>query len=99
MVNYQIKLSAETEGHLRALSSRRQSAVLDAMREQLSHEPDVATRNRKSMRPNPLASWELRVGEVRVYYDVDDDKRIVYILAVGIKIRNQVRIGKEVITL
>ena len=98
-MNYQIKLSTETEEHLRALSSRQQIVVLDAIKEQLFHEPTVVTRNRKSMRPNPLASWELRAGELRVYYDVDDDKRIVYILAVGIKIRNQVRIGKEVITL
>ena len=52
------------------------------------------------MRPNPVAPWELRMGNLRVYYDVEEaPKPVVYILAVGIKQRNQVRIGKEVIDL
>jgi len=52
------------------------------------------------MRPNPLAPWELRIGDLRVYYDVEDDPEpVVYIRAIGIKERNKVRIGKEVITL
>lgn len=74
--------------------------VLDGVDEQLIHEPTVETRNRKPMRPNPLAPWELRIGTLRVYYDVaDDPKPIVQIRAVGIKERNRVRIGREVIEL
>ena len=46
------------------------------------------------MRPNPLASWELRIGNLRVYYRVQlDPESLVEILAVGIKDRNQIRIG------
>ncbi len=49
------------------------------------------------MRPNRLALWELRIGNLRVYYDIEDDPEpIVYIRAIGIKERNYVRIGKEV---
>jgi len=74
--------------------------VLDSVEEQLEHQPTVETRNRKPMRPNPVAPWELRIGDLRVYYDVrDEPERIVYIRAVGIKERNRVRIGKEVILL
>ncbi len=52
------------------------------------------------MRPNPLAPWELRLGNLRVYYDVEDEPhRIVYVRAVGVKERNRVRIGKEIIEL
>jgi mRNA-degrading endonuclease RelE of RelBE toxin-antitoxin system len=52
------------------------------------------------MRPNPLAPWELRIGGLRVYYDVEDEPEpVVYIRAIGIKERNTVRIGKEVVTL
>jgi mRNA-degrading endonuclease RelE of RelBE toxin-antitoxin system len=69
--------------------------VLNAVDEQLQHEPAVETRNRKPMRPNPLAPWELRVGDVRVYYEVDAAESVVHVLAVGIKDRNKVRIGKE----
>jgi hypothetical protein len=45
------------------------------------------------MRPNPLAPWELRVGQLHVYYEVSDDP--ASIVAFGIKVRNRVRIGEE----
>ncbi len=52
------------------------------------------------MRPNLLAPWELRIGNLRVYYDVEDQPEpVVRIRAVGIKKRNRVRIGKEEIEL
>ena len=48
------------------------------------------------MRPNPLAVWELRIGDLRVYYDVESDPEpTVVIRAVGVKIRDRVRIGGE----
>ena len=66
------------------------------MDRQLVHQPAVETRNRKPMRPNPLAPWELRVGNLRVYYDMaGHPESIVSIRAVGIKLRNWVRIGEE----
>ena len=40
---------------------------------------------------------ELRIGSIRVYYDIEEEsERTVVILAIGIKERNRVRIGKEV---
>jgi len=97
---YEIEYSPETVDHLRALTARQQSIVLDMVDKQLKHQPTVETRNRKPMRPNPLAPWELRIGDLRVYYDVENDPEpIVFIRAVGIKERNQVRIGGEVIEL
>jgi len=51
------------------------------------------------MRPNPVAPWELRLGNLRVYYDIEKDEKLVCIRAVGIKDRNIVRIGKEVFVL
>ncbi len=52
------------------------------------------------MRPNPVAPWELPIGDLRIYYDVEEEpEAVVYIRAVGIKQRNQVRMGKEVIQL
>jgi len=44
-------------------------------------------RNRKRLRPNPLAPWELRVGDLRVLYDVSEDEERVDILVVGRKAR------------
>ena len=60
----------------------------------------VETTGRKPMRPNPLAPWELRLGSLRVYFDiVIEPEPVVVILAVGIKDRNAVRIGKRAIDL
>ena len=86
--------------HLRLLSVPDQGTVLDAVDEQLAHQPTVETRNRKPMRPNPLAPWELRIGALRVYYEVKEEPELVVrVLAVGVKDRNVVRIGGEEIAL
>lgn len=71
--------------------------MLDAVDEQLAYQPIVETKNRKPMRPNPLAPWELRIGNLRVYYDVEEEpEAVVYINAIGVKERNQVRIAGEI---
>jgi len=92
---YRIEYSPDAEEHLRLLTKREQGMVLDAVDEQLAFQPATETRNRKPMRPNPLAPWELRVGRLRVYYDIEVEEVIV--LAIGIKKGGRVRIGKEVI--
>jgi mRNA-degrading endonuclease RelE of RelBE toxin-antitoxin system len=97
---YRVEYSPDTEDHLRALTARQRAIVLDAVHEQLMHEPTVETRNPKPMRPNPAAPWELRIGNLRVYYDVEEQPEpVVYVRAVGIRQRNRVRIGKEAIEL
>ena len=99
-MKYRIEYSPDTEDHFRVLTTRQQVTILDTVEEQLQYQPGVETRNRKPMRPNPIAPWELRIGNLRVYYDTEDDPEYVdYIRAIGIKERNNVRIGKEVIKL
>ena len=99
-MTYRIEYSPDAEEHLRTLTARQQAIVLDAVDKQLISQPIVETKNRKPMRPNPLAPWELRIGNLRVYYDVEEEpKPIVYVRAVGVKQRNRLRIGKEVIEL
>lgn len=80
---YRIEYSPESEAHLRFLTARQQTMILDAVDEQLMHQPTVETKNRKPMRPNPLAPWELRIGNLRVYYDVEEPEAVVYINAIG----------------
>ena len=97
---YRVEYSPEAEDHLRALTARQRTTVLDAVDERLPHEPTVETKKRKPMRPNPVAPWELRIGNLRVYYDVEEEPdRVVKIRAVGVKERNTVRIGNEVVEL
>ena len=82
------------------MSARQQKMIVETVDEQLRFQPGVETRNRKPMRPNPLAPWELRVGSLRVYYDIAEaPEPIVSIRAVGVKRGSRVRIGKEEIQL
>lgn len=97
---YRIEYLPIAEEHLRALTARQQVIILNAVNHQLVHQPAVETRNRKPMRPNLIAPWELRIGNFRVYYDIEyEPEPVVIILAVGIKERNRVRIGGKVIEL
>jgi mRNA-degrading endonuclease RelE of RelBE toxin-antitoxin system len=72
---------------------------VDAIEVRLTHEPGKPTRNRKRLEDNPLAPWELRVGDFRVFYDVEGDHATVVILAVGRKLHNRLFIGGEEIEL
>ncbi len=95
-VLYRIEYSPEAVDHLAELTARQCAMVLDVVPRQLGHEPTVTTRNRARMRPNPLAHCRLRVGNLRVYYDViESPERIVVVKAVGIKVRDRVFVGNE----
>ena len=97
---YTIEYSPETDKQLHVLTARQRTLVFDAVDRQLADQPLAETRNRKPMRPNPVAPWELRIGNLRVYYDVAEmPEPIVFIRAVGIKYRNRVMIGGEEIAL
>ncbi len=61
--------------NIRAFDRKRIAKAID---EQLTHEADVVTRNRK-MLPDVEPSfpfeppiWELRVGDFRVFYDIEE---------------------------
>jgi mRNA-degrading endonuclease RelE of RelBE toxin-antitoxin system len=95
-VPYRIEYSPETVDHLAELTARQCATVLDVVPRQLAHEPTVPTRNRARMRPNPMAHCRLRIGDLRVYYDViESPERIVVVKAVGIKVRDRVFVGRE----
>ena len=97
---YRIEYSPDSEDHLRGLTARQRAMVFDAVDLQLAHQPDVETRNRKPMRPNPVAPWELRIGHLRVYYDIEQQPEPkVTVVAVGKKIRNRVIIGNKEVEL
>ena len=95
---YSLRFAASAEEHFAQLSARQRSIVLDAVRKPLLHEPVRETRNRKPLRPNPLAPWELHAGALRVFYEIDaEDEGVVNILAIGIKKGNRFFIaGKEI---
>lgn len=100
---YEIRFAQCVREHMQFLTAAERSVVLDAIRKQLAHEPLVETRHRKPLRPNPVAPWELRVGPLRAFYEVLPldlelavPADVVYVLAVGKKERNVLRIAGEV---
>jgi mRNA-degrading endonuclease RelE of RelBE toxin-antitoxin system len=99
-VPYRIAYDQAAREHLRDLSAAQRSRIIDAVSQQLTHQPTVQTANRKQMRSNPIATWELRMGELRVYYEVEDEPEpLVTINAIGVKVRERVRIDGELFEL
>lgn len=97
---FDIVYSPEAGDHLRALPKASQVMVLDQVDEHLADQPTLATRKRKVLRPNPIAPWELRLGDIRVFYEVQEKPiPAVIIKAVGIKRHEELWIGEEKIDL
>jgi mRNA-degrading endonuclease RelE of RelBE toxin-antitoxin system len=93
-MEFAIDLSPDAQSHLDDFTARERRTVLDAIDVRLRHEPLVWTRNRKPLDPNDLATWELRVGQLRVFYDVETEPQpIVWIRAIGRKIGNRLYLG------
>jgi mRNA-degrading endonuclease RelE of RelBE toxin-antitoxin system len=98
---FEIQFTKTAADHVRAYKKFEQRIVLDAIENQLHHEPMTETRNRKRLGENELSDWELRVQQFRVFYDVlaEDDRRIVKIKAVGHKDHNTLSIGGKEVSL
>ena len=86
--------------HLDLVESKHDSVIRHAIETQLRSEPYIETRNRKPLRAPSTrgATWELRCGpknRFRIFYDIDLDARMVIVLAIAVKDRNELWIGKE----
>lgn len=93
-----------TRTHLAVIEKKYYSLIRDTVAERLAYEPEVPNRNRKPLTRTAFgtATWELRFGPentFRVFYEVKPDDREVHILAIGIKIRDQLIVGGEEIDL
>jgi mRNA-degrading endonuclease RelE of RelBE toxin-antitoxin system len=96
---HRIEYSRLAREHISVLKARQRVIVLHEVDAQLVHQPTIVTRNRKRLQPNFLARFELRVGDLRVYYEVDERAALVEIRAVGVKKRSKVLIGGEEVDL
>jgi mRNA-degrading endonuclease RelE of RelBE toxin-antitoxin system len=92
---YEIEFTPSARKDLKALRKFEQQAIVDAIDDQLRFEPNVETTNRKPLEPNDIADWELRLGKYRVFYDVEEQVKIVAIQAVGLKLGNELYIRGE----
>jgi mRNA-degrading endonuclease RelE of RelBE toxin-antitoxin system len=92
---YLIEFTEDAVEDLGQLCKFDQVRVVQAVETQLSHEPTKQTRNRKRLRPNRLAKWELRVDNFRVFYDVQLDEQVVKTVAIGEKLGSDLWIRGE----
>ena len=92
---YTILLTERAETHLRVLTSYARRMIIDSLEIHLSHQPTDGSRRIKKMRPNPVAGWELRLGDFRVLYDVDDQRRVVQVQVIGEKVGNRLIVQGE----
>ena len=80
-----VRSVAEDVGNLRAVDRKR---IFDRIEQQLSRAPTKPTRNRKMLIglvppwEHEGSTWELRVGEYRVFYEVEEDNKIVTVRAI-----------------
>ena len=77
MAQYQIEVTESARDDLSVYTVFERKTIASAMRAQLTYQPMIETRQRKKLRDNPVASWELRVGKHRVFYEIDERSRKV----------------------
>jgi mRNA-degrading endonuclease RelE of RelBE toxin-antitoxin system len=87
-----VRLSELAFEDLRKLKRFAQRKVADQMTAQLEQDPVLETRRRKPLDPGDIPGWEhvppvweLRVGDYRVFYDVDVSSRTVHVRAIRLK--------------
>ena len=94
-MSYEIEYTVEAIRDLNQLKKRDQVLVVTAIDAQLRHTPAQVTRNRKPLRPNAIAAWELRIGDFRVLYNVEAIVRVVEIKRIGRKSGHRLVLGEQ----
>ena len=92
---WKVLLSDTAVRQFRALPKARQASVKQRIRLHLQeNDPGEETRNKfRLRRPSPQAEYELRLGDLRVFYRIRDET--VEVVLIGVKRGNQVVIGGE----
>ena len=90
---FQITITSDAESQWRALPARQQRLLEAAIQVRLLHQPTTPTKAVKKLRPNPFAEFELRVGDLRVLYNVEGTE--VVLLVVGRKVGNKLIVEGE----
>jgi len=96
MVMEELIFSKDARGQLRRLRVYDQRRLIKAIRRHLiDADPREQTRNKfRLRRASEHADYELRVGDLRVFYRVAETKR-VYITLIGAKRGNKVVVNGE----
>src|SRR5262249_20517987 len=99
MPTYILDMTEDANEDLSYYRAFERKLITDEIAVQLVDQPDVETHNRKGLRDNPIAQWELKVGKFRVFYEIDADGLLVTIVSVGHKEHNILYIRGKVVHL
>ena len=92
---YHISITEKAESQLRSLAAREQRIVEAGILSRLPDRPTTPTKAIKRLHPNPLAGFELRLGDFRVLYNVEEANMEVVILIIGRKVGNKLLVEGE----
>lgn len=71
MARYEIVLAPDVAEIFRRLPANRRSELRDALERHLRHQPNLVSKSRiKRLRGLSQPQYRLRVGEIRVFYDI-----------------------------
>jgi mRNA-degrading endonuclease RelE of RelBE toxin-antitoxin system len=96
-MRFTIIITASAQADIQWFKAFEQRIIVTAIRTYLQNSADVESNRRKQLRPNLIASWELKEGVYRVFYAIEAQQ--VTILAVGHKEHNQLYIRGQKVTL
>ena len=88
-----ITITEDADRQFRSLSVRDQRILEAAIVARLEHQPNAVSNAIKRLKPNPLAEFELRAGNLRALYNVEGDE--VVIIVVGRKVGNKLVVEGE----
>jgi mRNA-degrading endonuclease RelE of RelBE toxin-antitoxin system len=92
-MRFRVTITGVADLQLRSLPVREQRMIEAAVQTRLTTQPTTPTRAVKRLRPNSLVDYELRVGDLRVLYNVEGDE--VVLLVVGRKSGNKLLVEGE----
>jgi|SRR3972149_8688003 len=80
-MRFEIEVTRQAESDLDAIKRFYRNQILDAIEAHLCHNPQRVSRTRiKRLRSVDSPGFRLRVGDFRVFYDVDEAGRLVTVL-------------------
>jgi len=80
---YTVNITPDAHEDIRYFKAYERRIITRGIRTFLTRDAIVETNRRKPLEPNQLGSWELRIDEYRIFYDVEDT--VVYVTTVGYK--------------
>ena len=101
---FDLVYAPQVKEHLKAIERKYYGLIRREIEAHLQFEPEVETKNRKTLKRAVAfeAEWEIHFGpknRFRVFYEVDREAGAVYVLTIGVKVRDRLIIGREEVEL